>query len=88
VVFNLIIVSLFLKFNISTMGHYKIMKENVSERPRFRVYISIFIYIAVMLKFIYIFNVENDIRGCKWNEAVSNRKCNNLSRSNRNCNNL
>jgi hypothetical protein len=26
------------------------------------------------------FNVENvTIRGCKWNEAVSNRKCNNMS---------
>jgi hypothetical protein len=35
------------------------------------------------------FNIENVIiRGCKWNEAISNRKCNNLSVSNRNCNYL
>jgi hypothetical protein len=35
------------------------------------------------------FKVENVIIwGCKWNEAVSNRKCNNLSISNGKCNNL
>jgi hypothetical protein len=35
------------------------------------------------------FNFENVIiRGCKWNEAVSNRKCNSLLVSNRKCNNL
>jgi hypothetical protein len=38
---------------------------------------------------INIFNVETIIiRGCKWNEAVSNRKCNNLFVSYGNYNNL
>jgi hypothetical protein len=36
-----------------------------------------------------IFNVENIIiRGCKLNEVISNRKCNNLSVNNKNFNNL
>jgi xanthine/uracil permease len=48
--FNFIIVAPYLKFNISTMCHYKIMKQKVSERPIVRVHI--FIYIAITLKFI------------------------------------
>jgi hypothetical protein len=56
--FHFIIVAPFLKFDISTMCHYRIMKPKVSERPIIRVHISMYIYIymAVILKFIYIFS--------------------------------
>jgi hypothetical protein len=40
--FNFIIVALFLKFTISTMCHYIIMKQEVSEKPIIRVHTSIF----------------------------------------------
>jgi hypothetical protein len=56
VAFNFIIVAPFLKFSISTRCHYKIMKQKVSERPIYQSsYLYIFIYVAITLKFIYIF---------------------------------
>jgi hypothetical protein len=50
-VFNFIIVPLFLKFNNSTMCCYKIMKQSLWKT---NYQSSIFIHIAVTLKFIYV----------------------------------
>jgi hypothetical protein len=48
---NLIIVPQFLKFNVSIMCRYKIMKQEVSEKPLFRVLMSVFfILMAVNIK--------------------------------------